>query len=112
MLFNAVTTLAVAALAGQAIAEPARKPYQPSLARMTLRSTLGHRGDDGLGYQTDSSVCGTGATCAEACGAGFEQCASSDNAVHCFNAGASSTCCPDNSGCTLLAPSPSERKPC
>ncbi|KAI1874854.1 uncharacterized protein JN550_002283 [Neoarthrinium moseri] len=97
MLFRAASTVAILALAGQAVAEAAKKPYKPELAKMSLRSMLGRRQEDG-GYQPDTTFCGTGATCAEACGAGFEQCASTDSQIHCFNVGTSQTCCPNGSG--------------
>lgn len=96
MLF---TTIAVAALAGHAVAvEGAWKPYKPALARMSAKDMLlGRRQEDG-GYQPDTTFCGTGTTCAEACGAGYEQCASADDQVHCYDAGSSQTCCPNNTG--------------
>ncbi|KAH6659350.1 hypothetical protein BKA67DRAFT_652581 [Truncatella angustata] len=96
MLFS---TVAIAALAGQVVvAEGVRKPYKPELARMSVKAMLlGKRQEDG-GYEPDTTFCGTGTTCAEACGAGYQQCSSSDDQVHCFDAASSQTCCPNNSG--------------
>lgn len=101
MLFRFVSTVAVAALAGQAVAEP--KPYKADMAKMSVRNMFANLGverrqstDDG--YQPENTFCGTGTTCAEACGAGFEQCGSSDAEVHCFNAAAAQTCCGSSSG--------------
>ncbi|KAK6079694.1 hypothetical protein SCUP515_03950 [Seiridium cupressi] len=96
MLFSKI---ALAALAGQvAVAQGERKPYRPELVRMSVKDILLGRRQEDAGYQPDTTLCGTGTTCAEACGAGFEQCASSDEEVHCYDAGSQQTCCPNNSG--------------
>lgn len=87
------------ALAGQTIAEPLRQPYKLDLAVMSTRSMFGlerRQGDEG--YAPEQQFCSSGKTCAEACGKGFEQCASNDNVVHCFNKRAKQTCCPSLSG--------------
>jgi hypothetical protein len=100
MLFRLVSSVAIAALAGQAVAEP--KPYKADMAKMSVRNMFANYGvgrrqtDDG--YQPENTFCGTGTTCAEACGAGFEQCGSTDAEVHCFNAAALQTCCGAASG--------------
>jgi hypothetical protein len=96
MLFSIVS---FAAVAGHAVvADGVRKPYMPEVARMSVRNILlGRRQDDG-GYQPDTTLCGTGTSCAEACGAGFAQCSSTDGAVYCYDAGNSQTCCPNGSG--------------
>ncbi|KAI1503878.1 hypothetical protein F5X99DRAFT_406559 [Biscogniauxia marginata] len=97
MLSHAVTTLAVLAIAGHAAADPMREPYQPEFARMSTRSLFGlTRRQDG--YAPEQEICGSGSTCAEACGKGFKQCASKDNLVHCYDASAKQTCCPGNTG--------------
>lgn len=71
---------------------------KPTLAKMSVKDMLlGKRQVDG-GYQPDTTFCGVGTTCAEACGAGYEQCASNDEQTHCFNSGSSQTCCPNQSG--------------
>jgi hypothetical protein len=86
-------------LATQAIAEASRQPYRANnVPRMSVKSLFGvQRRQDG-GYSPDQALCGTGATCLEACGAGFEQCASDDGVVHCYNRGAEQTCCPGQTG--------------
>ncbi|KAK1752170.1 hypothetical protein QBC47DRAFT_405372 [Echria macrotheca] len=89
-----LSALAALALAAHVAAEPA--PYKPQLMKTSLRDLF--RRDDTPGYQPTAAVCGTGATCAEACGAGYETCASSDEQVHCFNPGAAEICCPNGSG--------------
>ncbi|KAI0132493.1 hypothetical protein BJ170DRAFT_250389 [Xylariales sp. AK1849] len=99
MLFRPVSILAAAALAGSVVAEPVPKPYKLTLARMSVRNVFGlEQRQDDSGYHPDQTFCGTGTTCAEACGAGFEQCASADTQVHCYNAGASQTCCSGGTG--------------
>ncbi|KAI1658034.1 hypothetical protein F4813DRAFT_358838 [Daldinia decipiens] len=98
MLFSTISLLAIVALAGQAIAEPIRQPYKPKLAHMSPRAIFGlDRRADG-GYAPAQQFCEDGNTCAEACGKGFEQCASKDNVVHCFNQTAQQTCCPGKTG--------------
>lgn len=96
MLAKSVSALAVLAFAAHVSAsEP--MPYKP-LMKMSVHQMfgLGRRQTDG--YQPTQSVCGVGATCADACGAGYITCASSDSTIHCFNPDAKQTCCPDNSG--------------
>ncbi|KAK1771669.1 hypothetical protein QBC33DRAFT_554831 [Phialemonium atrogriseum] len=96
MLVKSASALAVLAFAAHASASEAM-PYKP-LMRMSVRQMFGLvRRQDDAGYQPTQAVCGTGNTCAEACGAGYEACSSSDEMVHCFNPGAQ-TCCPDASG--------------
>lgn len=96
MLVKSASALAVLAFAAHASASEAM-PYKP-LMRMSVRQMFGLvRRQDDAGYQPTQAVCGTGNTCAEACGAGYEACTSSDEMVHCFNPGAQ-TCCPDASG--------------
>jgi hypothetical protein len=53
---------------------------------------------DTMGYQPEQTKCGEGNTCAEACGAGFDQCPSEDGLAHCFNAAAKQNCCQNGSG--------------
>ncbi|KAI0387865.1 hypothetical protein F5Y04DRAFT_13325 [Hypomontagnella monticulosa] len=98
MLFSAVSSLAIMALAGQAIAEPLRQPYKLKLARMSTRSIFGLDRRQDVGYSPEQQFCGSGDTCAEACGKGFEQCASKDGVVHCFNKAGKQTCCPGLTG--------------
>lgn len=96
MLFS---TIALAVLAGQVVVtEGIKRPYKPELARMSVKHMFLSRRAEDDGYQPDTSLCGTGNSCAEACGAGFAQCASSDDQIHCYDAGSSQTCCPNNSG--------------
>lgn len=93
MHFNAVSSLAIMAVAGQAIAEPVSQPHQMNLAKMSVRDIFGlQRRDDGE-YQPSETLCGSGSTCAEACGKGFEQCGSKDDQVHCFNPTVGQKCC-------------------
>ncbi|KAI5868483.1 hypothetical protein GGS23DRAFT_33115 [Durotheca rogersii] len=98
MMFRAVSSLALMALAGQAIAEPIRQPYKAEYARMSTRNLFGLERRQNEGYSPEQQFCGAGNTCAEACGKGFEQCASNDGVVHCFDTSAKQTCCPGTTG--------------
>lgn len=59
---------------------------------------LGSLGRRQSGYRPETLVCGTGDTCAQACGNGFEQCQSQDTILHCFDPGHGQTCCPGGTG--------------
>ncbi len=98
MLAKSLSALAVLAIVAQVSAsEPMPYKAQPKLMKMSVRELFGvERRYDG--YQPTQSVCGTGATCAEACGAGYDTCTSQDNAVHCYNPQAAETCCSDGTG--------------
>ncbi|KAI2637119.1 hypothetical protein GGS26DRAFT_471524 [Hypomontagnella submonticulosa] len=98
MLFSAVSSFAIMALAGQAVAEPLRQPYKLKLARMSTRSIFGLDRRQDEGYSPEQQFCGSGDTCAEACGKGFQQCASRDDIIHCFNKAGKQTCCPGLTG--------------
>ncbi|ROT40582.1 hypothetical protein SODALDRAFT_356597 [Sodiomyces alkalinus F11] len=98
MQYRSIASLAVVALAAQATAQQTRIFTR---ANQSLRD-LGvfRRQDDG--YQPEDEVCsGAGNTCAEACGAGYEQCSSSDSAIHCFNPADEESCCSTGSGSKL-----------
>lgn len=100
VLFRTATKMGIKALivstlliAAQVTAEPA--PYK--LASMSLNTAFGLLKRQS-GYQPTQTFCGTGDTCAEACGAGYVQCPSSDGDMHCFDPAIQQTCCPDGSG--------------
>lgn len=97
MHIKSVSALAFFALAAHATAsEP--MPYKP-LAKMSIHRMFGiGRRQDSTGYQPTQSVCGSGDTCAEACGSGYEACTSTDDVVHCYDPTAQQTCCPDGTG--------------
>lgn len=93
MMFKSVTAVAFLAVASHALADEA------ATFKMSARELFGMgRRQTDTGYTPTDTFCGMGATCAEACGAGFEMCASNDNSIHCFNAQAKQICCPDGSG--------------
>ena len=96
MLFKSASALAIFAVASQALAEP--MPYKPAKMAMSVREMFGVVRRDDSGYQPTQQYCGMGATCAEACGAGFDQCSSNDKSIHCYNPAAAQTCCPDGTG--------------
>jgi len=100
MLAKSVSALAVFALAAHVSAAPEKMPYKP-LMKMSVHEMFGIARRQSDGYQPTQSVCGEGATCADACGAGYDTCASSDTTIHCYNPAAKQTCCPDNTGSTL-----------
>ncbi|KAJ6784615.1 hypothetical protein PWT90_11008 [Aphanocladium album] len=85
------TIAAVATMAAVAAAEP--QPYR--LATMPGLSLMRRASD---GYVPETTKCGAGNTCAEACGAEFAECPSKDGVSHCFNPAAKQSCCQDGSG--------------
>jgi hypothetical protein len=93
MHFRTAASVAILACATSVAAEP--KPYKIAMMPV-LGMSLARR--DTNGYQPEQSVCGEGATCSEACGAGYAECAAKDDSIHCFNPEAKQQCCQDNSG--------------
>ncbi|KAL1864193.1 hypothetical protein Daus18300_007790 [Diaporthe australafricana] len=91
-----LTIAAFVAIASQAFAEP--MPYKPVKAFLSAREIFGLDRRDTDVYHPKQSVCGVAATCSEACGSSFAQCASTDNQMHCYNSGANEACCPDGTG--------------
>ncbi|KAJ0118126.1 hypothetical protein J7T55_014579 [Diaporthe amygdali] len=87
---------AVVAIASQAFAEPL--PYKPAKAFLSAREIFGLDRRDTDVYHPKQSICGVAATCSEACGTSFAQCASTDNQMHCYDSGANEACCPDGTG--------------
>jgi len=83
-----VTAAAVLALAATVAADNVRF----TRAAPAQLGRLARREDDGA-YEPELLECGEGNTCAEACGAGYEQCESSASENHCFNPAAGETCC-------------------
>jgi hypothetical protein len=58
------------------------------------------------GYNPEFGSCGSGSTCADACGSEFEACpASTELSLFCFNPGAGQTCCGNGSGREYLSAS-------
>jgi hypothetical protein len=98
MLVKSVAALAAIAFAANAAAEP--MPYKPTMVKTSTRALFGGilRRQDQPGYQPEETMCGDGNTCEEACGAGYQTCASVDSQVHCFNPTVGELCCPDESG--------------
>ncbi|KAL1866607.1 hypothetical protein VTK73DRAFT_4613 [Phialemonium thermophilum] len=96
MRIKSVSAAAVLAFAAHATASEAAVPYKP-LVKMSVRQMFGVVRRD-TGYQPTQSECGTGNSCAEACGAGYATCASNDNFIHCYDTATQQTCCPDGTG--------------
>ncbi|UNI21640.1 hypothetical protein JDV02_007614 [Purpureocillium takamizusanense] len=95
MHFLASVTVLAASIAGAAASPQKMQPYR--LAVMNLPGQeLQRRSTNG--YEPETSQCGKGNTCAEACGPGYDQCATTDNVAHCFNPAAGESCCTDGSG--------------
>ncbi|KAI1826499.1 hypothetical protein F4861DRAFT_85927 [Xylaria intraflava] len=98
MLCHTAYTLLVAGLAGWALAESRHQPYRPKLVHMAATDVMGIYRRVIEGYSPIQQLCGDGDTCAEACGMGFEQCASRDGMAHCYNPLKKQTCCPSGRG--------------
>ncbi|KAK2000137.1 hypothetical protein LX36DRAFT_444551 [Colletotrichum falcatum] len=100
MHIRSLASLAYVAFAAQAFAQQT-KVFKRSV---TFGRDLGFmRRADG-GYQPADEVCNKGGnTCAEACGGGYQQCKSTDQAVHCYNPAAGETCCSTTSGNSCLS---------
>lgn len=97
MLVKSIAAFAALTLAAGVAAEPA--PYKPGNMKMSTRDLFGVvRRQDTPGYQPEQAACNEGATCEEACGAGYQTCASVDSQIHCFNPAAGEVCCPNQSG--------------
>ena len=93
MLFRTATALAVLAMASQSIAEQ-------MVYKMAARDIFGLERRDDAAYQPSTKFCKNGSSCAEACGAGYSTCPSTDNAIHCFNPSNKQICCSDAAGST------------
>ncbi|KAK2021961.1 hypothetical protein LX32DRAFT_603709 [Colletotrichum zoysiae] len=100
MHIRSLASLAYVAFAAQAFAQQT-KVFKRSA---TFGRDLGFmRRADG-GYQPADELCNKGGnTCAEACGGGYQQCKSTDQAVHCYNPAAGETCCSTTSGNSCLS---------
>jgi len=97
MLIRNIAAWAALSLAAGAVAEP--RPYKPSNMKMSTRDLFAiARRAEAPGYRPETAQCNDGSTCAEACGAGYETCASTDNAIHCFNPTVGEVCCPNQKG--------------
>ncbi|KAK4226793.1 hypothetical protein QBC38DRAFT_479672 [Podospora fimiseda] len=97
MQIKTITT-ALAALAFASDVAAKLQPYKVQEVKMSTRQLFGVVRREEPGYQPESAVCGSGNTCEEACGTGYQTCASIDSKIHCFNMDAGQTCCPDKSG--------------
>ncbi|KAH7370609.1 hypothetical protein BKA65DRAFT_488876 [Rhexocercosporidium sp. MPI-PUGE-AT-0058] len=88
--------LAAIILLGAALvtAEPA--PYKLGSISKNPSHGLGRRQD--AGYSPTQTYCGPGSDCASSCGATYIQCASSDDALHCYDPTIKESCCPDGTG--------------
>jgi hypothetical protein len=85
-------TLSLAALA--ALTSVASATSDLRFTKATTQRSLLFGRDLDIAYAPETTVCGEGATCAEACGTGYEQCFSNDDSAgHCFNPSAGETCC-------------------
>ncbi|KAL7789014.1 hypothetical protein V8C37DRAFT_386960 [Trichoderma ceciliae] len=98
MLFRTATSVALLACAAHVGASAEAQPQPYRLAMMpVLGMSLVRR--DTNGYQPEQTQCNDGDTCAEACGAQYAECPSSNGKVsHCYNPSANQNCCTDGSG--------------
>ncbi|KZZ99555.1 prp 4 CRoW domain-containing protein [Moelleriella libera RCEF 2490] len=96
MLVQTIVSAAVLAAAANAASHEARHPYRLAVMALPGQSLMRR---DTNGYTPDQKQCKAGNTCAEACGAGFDQCpGGKPDTAHCFNPTAGESCCTDNSG--------------
>jgi len=93
MLFSTLAASSLFVVAALGSPEPA--PYK--LGSMSLNRAFGLDKRQS-GYQPTQTICGTGDTCAIACGATYETCASNDGNLHCFDPSVQQTCCPNLTG--------------
>ncbi|KAF5123625.1 putative secreted protein [Metarhizium anisopliae] len=94
MLFQTVASIAL--LATGAVAVEARQPYRLAVMALPGQSLMRR---DTSGYKPDQKQCKAGNTCAESCGADYQQCAGGNpDVAHCFNPKAGESCCTDDSG--------------
>ncbi|KAJ0386279.1 hypothetical protein COL922a_004667 [Colletotrichum nupharicola] len=101
MHFRSLASVALVAFTAQAFAQD--KVFKRSVITPLSRDFGIMRRADSA-YQPADEVCSKGGnTCAEACGTGYEQCKSTDSAVHCYNPAAGETCCSTNSGNSCLS---------
>ncbi len=89
MHFTTIATFATMAAVAAAEAQPYRLAVMPGMSLMRRVTS---------GYNPETTKCGAGNTCAEACGTGFAECPSKDGVSHCYNPGAKQNCCQDGSG--------------
>ncbi|KAH0431366.1 hypothetical protein CcaCcLH18_07100 [Colletotrichum camelliae] len=100
MHFRSLASVALVAFSAQAFAQD--KVFKRSIITPSRDFGIMRRADGA--YQPADEVCSKGGnTCAEACGTGYEQCKSTDSAVHCYNPAAGETCCSTNSGNSCLS---------
>jgi hypothetical protein len=92
MLFNTLISSSLFIASAVAVASPA--PYK--LASMSYNNIFGLTKRQ-AGYQPTQTYCNPGDTCAEACGAGYETCPSSDGDLHCYDPTIKQACCPVSS---------------
>jgi len=86
----------------------ARSMAAALVGRVVATNAAGSLGDTGAidllgrqedGYNPQLGSCGSGDTCAEACGRGFEECHVIEGVMmFCYEPGAGETCCKDGSG--------------
>ncbi|KAH8820512.1 hypothetical protein F5884DRAFT_52395 [Xylogone sp. PMI_703] len=93
MMFKALITSSLLVATTYAAA----KPYKLIEARMPLERAFGLMGRQDAGYPPSQSLCGSGDTCAEACGPTYVQCPSNEG-LSCFQPSLGQTCCPDGTG--------------
>ncbi|PNY23746.1 Uncharacterized protein TCAP_06319 [Tolypocladium capitatum] len=88
-------SVALLACAAGAAASAEAQPYPLAVMPVPGLSLVSR---DANGYKPEQQHCGKGNTCAEACGAGFDQCAATSGVAHCYNPAAGQSCCVDGSG--------------
>jgi hypothetical protein len=85
-----LTTAVFAALVASAAAVESSRKF----TRAATPFQLGlHLRDVNKAYAPETTECGEGDSCVEACGEGFMECMANGVANHCYRPGAGETCC-------------------
>ena len=93
MYFNTLIAASILAVSASATAS---EPMPYKLAARSLNPFALTKRQSG--YQPSQTFCSGYGTCAEACGTGYETCASTDGDLHCFDPTVKETCCPTGTG--------------
>ena len=75
-------------------------PYK--LGSISKNPNLGLARRQDAGYSPTQTYCGPGTDCASSCGATYITCASTDDALHCYDPSINESCCPDGTGSKLV----------
>lgn len=80
----------------------AAEPTPYKLGSISKNPNLGLARRQDAGYSPTQTYCGPGTDCASSCGATYITCASTDDALHCYDPSINESCCPDGTGSKLM----------